>query len=497
MSPKDKGGRRGRIFRDPRTGEPVPNLGFHKGRKKFYIRSARPKWVYLSEDLCESVDQLAEWERQQRGEPLADVELSPIVTADVIRRYAKSKADDATRMMLDLLGWSDYELDETFAEKLDVPDEVVYEPDGTIFAQDGLFRWDDEKKAFVFDPPLDGRWFWRNLGELIRENPRRVADLTALPELGNLAYLANVKRPNLPPLSKLGMVYNEQSKANARWKKDVVKYWNEFVEMVGSSSVVGNVRLEDVRRYGNAIEREREERDLSPSYVKARFDSVRTVLRSAKKQGFASPQLDELIGHCLVLDSPSHNGNDPKPIDRKHYQALLKSADVKWQAILLLSLNCGLYPSELASVRRTEIDLKKKTFIARRSKTKLPRVAVLWARTVKAIRAYQKDYPHQSEWLIVNRAGNRFQPHKLSEGFRTVRKRAEVPDVVEFAHIRDGAATASDTAGNLRGFDDRQTDLLLGHRAHGVRDAYALRHPELVKDACSAIEKAYFGRKTK
>ncbi len=73
--------------------------------------------------------------------------------------------------------------------------------------------------------------------------------------------------------------------------------------------------------------------------------------------------------------------------------------------------------------------------------------------------------------------------------------KANVPKSFEFAHLRDGAASAADTAGTIKGFDDRQTSLLLGHRAHGVRDAYALRHPELVVDACKAIEKHYFAPK--
>ena len=110
-----------------------------------------------------------------------------------------------------------------------------------------------------------------------------------------------------------------------------------------------------------------------------------------------------------------------------------------------------------------------------RGKTGVPRVAVLWRRTVEAIKAYQAEARHESSYLFVGRTGQPYDGNHVGRNFRRIRSEAGVPDDVEFAHIRDGAYSA---AFNADGVEEKHAKVLAGHRS-GMSDAYVKRNPPL------------------
>ena len=185
---------------------------------------------------------------------------------------------------------------------------------------------------------------------------------------------------------------------------------------------------------------------------------------------------------------PKANGNDPQPISVKAFAKLLDASDEKFKAIYLLSLNAALYPSEVAAVEKSHVNLSKRTLVMDRGKSGRPRIAVLWNETVKAIRAYQKSQPHGSEFLFVNDAGGPFSGAIIGNNHRKIRKQAKAPRV-RFDQIRDGAETAS----VLGGADVAHAKLLAGHAISGMTDKYVKRNPKMVADACEAIRAHYFG----
>jgi integrase len=124
-----------------------------------------------------------------------------------------------------------------------------------------------------------------------------------------------------------------------------------------------------------------------------------------------------------------------------------------------------------------------------RGKTGVPRVAVLWHRTLDAIREYQTPAPHQSVSLFVSRSGVPFNANHMGRNFRRRRAEAGLPDSVTFDSIRDGAYTAATRGGAIVD----QARMLGGHRVSGVSDYYLKRNPQMAAEACAAIEKAYFG----
>ncbi len=177
---------------------------------------------------------------------------------------------------------------------------------------------------------------------------------------------------------------------------------------------------------------------------------------------------------------------DPRPIAREDLHAILAEADVKWKACVLLSLNLALYPGELAQVRKDELNLEQGTFVSRRSKTGVARVGVLWRRTVDAINDYLQAEPHHLDTLLKNKDGNGYNANHITRHWRRIATAAGC-EGVQFAQLRDGtlSAAADATMDEVR--------MLAGHSVGGVTDAYLRRRPQLVADACAAVEAHYFG----
>jgi integrase len=175
--------------------------------------------------------------------------------------------------------------------------------------------------------------------------------------------------------------------------------------------------------------------------------------------------------------------HDPKPISRADFLKLLDAGDEFDQALLLLSLNCCLYVSEVLSVEWEELNFDQRTYQSRRGKTDVIRAGVLWPRTVEALR----KLPRRGGHVFRSSRGTVYHPNSYRKVFDDLRTRAGV--AVEFNQIRDGAYTAAVRGGCAV----VQCLILAGHCAPGQMDAYVARNPEMVVDAGAAVERHYFG----
>lgn len=337
------------------------------------------------------------------------------------------------------------------------------------------------------DPrPIDMDAFYAKARELILSDPRAFADKVRIPQIGYLEDL-EPPAPSLS-LSQIGEMYrNKRKKLSESWKRKVKLFWDEFVAIVHVETV-RDVTADHIDAYYNAVYDHHSERGQSPTYVGHRFQCVKSVLRHAMTKGKDQAQLRRVLDLCAMLVPPEKRGTDPHPIAPKDFLKLLSKSDAKWKAVFLLSLNAALYPSEVAAVRKSHVDLRDRTLVMDRGKTGVPRIAVLWRRTVDAIRAYQAEHPHHSKYLFVSATGAPYNANHMGRNFRKRRADAHLPETVEFAHIRDGAYTAAVEGGA----DVNDAKMLAGHRV-GIADHYLKRNPKMVADACKTIEKAYFG----
>jgi integrase len=102
-----------------------------------------------------------------------------------------------------------------------------------------------------------------------------------------------------------------------------------------------------------------------------------------------------------------------------------------------------VYPSEVAAVKKSDINLDEGTPVMDRGKTGVRRVAMLWRRTIDAIREYQPANPHKSEYVFVSRSGARFGDDHISRNLTRHSDAFGLPKSVQFAPIRDGAYSAA------------------------------------------------------
>lgn len=326
------------------------------------------------------------------------------------------------------------------------------------------------------------RDFIRNL---ILTDPRKAA---AELEIDQLAWLDDLKPP-APSLSlkDLGDIYfNRTLKGSDHWERKMRRIWREFVRLV-DVAYIGELTRKSITEYRDAIHL----MGKSRAFVVHRFGGVKAILRYAQSEVEYPQEISRVIDLCSVLRLPKKTRMKPMPFKAEHFRKLLEAVEhePKWKAVFLLALNAAMYPSEVASVLKADIDLDEGTLSADRGKTGVLRVAVLWQRTIDAIRVYQRAEPHQSEYLFVSRTGAPFSDNHITRNFTRRRDAIGIPKKVQFAHIRDGAYSA---AYNTPGVGEKEAKALAGHKS-GMADHYVVRAPCLVADACKAIERHYFG----
>jgi integrase len=324
-------------------------------------------------------------------------------------------------------------------------------------------------------------------------NPDTRADFATAMGMPELVHIEKLRPSGLSlPLDLIGTRYlNKTPPMDAKTKRDSKAYWDEFKELVGVRTVA-ELTAKHFRTYRDTVNHNRAKgrvdesgkaHPLSPSYIRARFGAIKAVFRFAQTEGEDVESLANAVTLCRMLKAPKQNGVSAHPIPLAEFHKMLEKADSKWKAILLLSLNCAFYPVDVMTVEKTHIDLQAGTLCNRRTKTGVPRIAVLWGQTVKAIRDYQAEHPHDEPTVFVSAYGTRYSADHIRRGFRKLRDDSGVDESIGFEQIRDAAQTYAIRAGA----SPLEVDMLLGHRTN-IRDNYLERCADMVADACRKLE---------
>jgi integrase len=297
-------------------------------------------------------------------------------------------------------------------------------------------------------------------------------------------------------------------------QKQVKWAWQAFTKAMGVRTLK-DVTKEKVNAWASKLlER------YSPKMARNRLARVRVVLRYNEKHEHDLFNCQRLLRYIAALELPEQELPDPKPISVADFQKLLNAAQAwakeddhftYWPAMLLTALNCCYYAIDLIRLPVAAVDLAKGTICFDRGKTNTARVAVLWPRTVEALKpilagrekrklvfeTYRRGGWSRSGFVkafnkLRQRAGFHFFPIDVGEdeADRTKRKKLVAPKglpSLEFNQIRDGAYTAAIEGGA----EPMHAQILAGHRT-GIKDSYVKRNPKMVADACASIEKHYF-----
>jgi integrase len=321
-------------------------------------------------------------------------------------------------------------------------------------------------------------WAW--FREQLLTRPKYVALKTGVEQLG---WMTDMVRPEASPtLKEVGEeYYDRKSDLSEKEANKCKSTWSHFMRATGVPTL-RELTAELVAKWGTKIKAE----GLAAKTVAHRFNRIKTVLNHFRSTGRALPDVRHALDCCAVLKAPEATSLDPHPIAREDFHALLEKAEGEGKAMLLIGLNACFYPVDLARLKWADIDLGRGVYHAKRGKTRVARCAVLWSRTVEAMKTLEKSEDDDFVFHKVNG-----QPHTdttIRKWFWDIRKAAGVAKEVQFADIRDGAFTEA-VAGD--GVEFQHAQVLAGHRS-GISDAYVRRAPRMVAKACGAVEAAYF-----
>lgn len=328
---------------------------------------------------------------------------------------------------------------------------------------------------------VHGPAFWAEVGRLLEEEPKLVAAKTGVPWV---AWGPSLKPPGpSATLDELIEAYAAKPGLSGDEVTRIKRFWGEFASIVPIKTI-GELTHDHVAEYERRINAKIVDgKPLGPKSIKHRFSRVRTVIAYGLRRG-KGEECRKALDVLAMLEVPEGDSLDPNPISPTDFGAILaaarKAKDATFAALLIAALNFAMYPGEIGAVRWDEIELDRGEFAARRHKTAVPRVAVLWPETLAAIKAL----PRARAQIFCTRvqAYNRFSTHRDWTKYRLA---AKVEPGVTFNRIRDAAFTIA-----CRVSLD-QARVLAGHRLPGAVDHYVLRQPQFVKDACAAIRSTF------
>jgi integrase len=348
--------------------------------------------------------------------------------------------------------------------------------------------------------------FWKTARELILNDIHKARKLLNLP----IFIDGKVLSEKSITLQEIGDLYFDKRRKpiSYTYKKDGLRFWKEFCKCVGVSRV-GDVILELIDRYEDYLYASLTKHKWSSASLNNRIALVKSVLSNAVKRVNNPSDIEHLrtaLQYADRLTRAEKAKVNPCPIKCADYHKMLNCTknNKTYRAILLMALNCGMKESDIINIRisprkgqpKPDINLTDKTLQMPRHKSGIIGVAMLWDRTVAAINemlAEREKKKVKSEYLFLNSLDRPMQADNILRWWLRHRERAGVDKSVKFKHIRNSTQTIPlDKNSHLL----VETYLILAHSLPGVGNNYLERRPKMVRKACAAIEKYYFGKKS-
>jgi integrase len=154
-------------------------------------------------------------------------------------------------------------------------------------------------------------------------------------------------------------------------------------------------------------------------------------------------------------------------VSKAEFHALLNAASDQWRAMLMLSLNCGMGPNDLAQLLTT--DIIGGVIDNLRPKTGELRIAPLWPETVDAINNWLTLRMSPLPNLFITKYGRAWDAHDVGHKFKDLREAAKVDlgEKVGLYALRHTFSTIADDAESPNG-----KRLIMGQAFEGMDQVY-------------------------
>lgn len=291
-----------------------------------------------------------------------------------------------------------------------------------------------------------------------------------------------------------------------RWLSEVVSQRNKVRTYEGYERIVelylnpaighipiGKLTPQHVQRLVNDLAG----KGLAPNTVRNARAVLRRALNQALKWGLVSRNVATLV------DTPRIEQQEMSPLNEKQARALLRALKGdRLEALYVLTLSLGLRRGEVLGLRWADLDFDAGTIrvvqTVQRTRTKgliivppktkssirrlsIPPFAVKKLRTHRE-RQNGVDNPHGL--IFVSTVGTPLEPDNVTHHFKTILKKAKLPDTIRLHDLRHSCATFL----LAQGVAPRVVMEYLGHdQISTTMNIYAHVMPENLKEAAARM----------
>ncbi len=338
--------------------------------------------------------------------------------------------------------------------------------------------------------------------KLLKKDKYKVARISGIEEF---AYLEDIKAPVKIRLSEMLEPYLEKQDKplSKKTKLDAKNWWKEFCRVV-QKQYINDIEKSDIKKYKDYLTTKMRKNKYGNVWYNKRFTQVQTIIKytlDETNEGYMNRKKIEeiLIGYFKKLFKRikrNLNGkpkSEATPISIENYHRILRHCiernDLQWTAMLLLSLNCAMYPKDIQDLLKVDIDLEKRVLKMVREKTGVIKFAYLWQETCDALAVYWEEKNKHSKYAIISNFGTNYKAQSIRNKMAAIVKRLGIDKTVKYEHLRDTTSTICAEMG----ISDIQIKALLGHQvATGQTKNYIAKRPkEMTEKAVKVIYDHY------
>lgn len=185
------------------------------------------------------------------------------------------------------------------------------------------------------------------------------------------------------------------------WRNSVT-WWNEFCRITGAKTVADLDRFAFLK-YRKQIKHDQKRKGRSNAYSRSRLGKIKSIINYAVTESALtlSEDDDRALTDRAMLKMPPKPKPKPVVISPAELQDALHVADEWDTALILTALGCAYLNVDCHRLRWDMIDWEQATIRFDREKSSelaedgaLPRLSVLWKRTIRALRKIEHDGEH-------------------------------------------------------------------------------------------------------
>ena len=176
---------------------------------------------------------------------------------------------------------------------------------------------------------------------------------------------------------------------------DQTRLLKHFVKYIGPNTSVTQITTIDIQNYRKKLIKDHKSANTINNYISA----IKAMYNWSQEN-----ELLQKIPNLKAVKKITAAKIEKQIFTPEEIQQLLKRANIKLKAMILLGLNCGFGCTDCSELKWENIYFKNKRIEYARTKTGVNRNLPLWQETIDAL----NDIPRNSEYIFITKRGNKY-----------------------------------------------------------------------------------------